>query len=79
VYIFKQTEVKKMATLYINVSLQVLVEVDDFALTDDTLINKARSDVFDAVHTAFINNSTRYTNIEPQSLVVGDEIYDLDM
>lgn len=68
-----------MATLYINVSIQVLVEVDDSALTDDTLIDRARSDVFDAVHTAFKDKDTRYTDIVPQSLVVGDEIYDLDM
>jgi hypothetical protein len=66
-----------MATLIINVSLQVEVEVSDSALQDDTHIDQARIQVLDAVYDAFANNNTRFTTVEPATLVVGNDIYDL--
>jgi hypothetical protein len=66
-----------MALLLVNVSLQVEVEVADFALQDDTHINQARRLVFDNLSEAFKNNSTRFTTVEPATLVVGEDVYDL--
>lgn len=66
-----------MATLIVNVSMQVEVEVADSALENDTLIDQARSQVYDNLYAAFANNSTRFTTVEPATLVVGDDVYDL--
>ena len=66
-----------MALLLVNGSLQVEVEVSDFALNDDTHINQARRQVYDNLYEAFKNNSTRFTTVEPATLVVGEDVYDL--
>jgi len=66
-----------MATLILNVSLQVEVEVADSALEDDTLIAEGTLQVLDNLYEAFKNNSTRFTTVEPATLVVGDDVYDL--
>jgi hypothetical protein len=66
-----------MALLLVNVSLQVEVEVADFALHDDTHIHQAQRQVYDNLYDAFKNNSTRFTSVEPATLVVGSDVYDL--
>lgn len=66
-----------MAKLIINVSFGVEVEVSDFALEDDTHIHQAQRQVYDALYDAFPNNSTRFMTVEPSTLVVDNETYDL--
>lgn len=66
-----------MAKLIINVSFAVEFEVDDSALHDDTHIDRAHREVYEALYNAFPNNSTRFTTVEPQTLVIGNDVYDL--
>ena len=66
-----------MATLILNVTLQVEVEVLDSALTDDTLITEGTLQVLNNLYDAFKNNNTRFTTVEPATLVVGTDVYDL--
>ncbi|CAB4151323.1 hypothetical protein UFOVP592_10 [uncultured Caudovirales phage] len=66
-----------MATLSINVSFFVEVEVDDSALEHDTLIIQATEKVYNTIGVNF--RGVRMLSIDPATLKIGADIYDLDM
>jgi hypothetical protein len=66
-----------MAQLTINVSFLLTVEVDDSALTNDKLITQAANQVLDTIGVNF--SGVRMLSVDPATLRIGDDVYDLDV
>lgn len=66
-----------MAKLTINVSFLLTVEVDDSALTNDKLIAQAANEVLNTIGVNF--SGVRMLSVDPTTLKIGDDVYDLDM
>jgi hypothetical protein len=66
-----------MAKLTLNVSFLLTVEVDDSASTDDTLITQAANKVLDTIGVNF--SVVRMLSVDPATLRIGSDVYDLDM
>jgi len=65
-----------MAKLFVSVHLHIEIDVDDAALSDDSIINAAVSTLDDQISNLTYSSISR--DITPTAIRVGDDTYDLD-